>query len=158
MGGAPRPTEGFSLIEVIIAVGMLASALIVLGQLSSLGRKQIDEAIDSAVATRLASNKMARLATGIDPVERQEAEPLWEDPAWECRIEVWPAEQAGLAEVAVSVRRIPPERLDEQKNTAPWFTLSQWLLNESDDALSGQRAPPIRSGRSLNPLRANRSR
>ena len=75
----------------------------------------------------------------IDPVERQDAEPLWDDPAWECRVEVWPTDQIGLAEVSVSVRRIPPERFNDQKYAAAWFTLSQWVPHASNETLTSQR-------------------
>ena len=67
IGTYHRGPAGFSLLEILVAASMLAIAVTALSQLASLGRKHLAAATEQAIATRLATNQMARIAAGIDP-------------------------------------------------------------------------------------------
>ena len=131
--GRVVPRAAFSLIEILVAVSMLAIALAALVQLSSVSRRHLEAAAEKSTAARLAANQMARLAAGIDPLKDRGPEPLGEAPDWHCRIATLPVAGApGLVEVEVSVAQLPA--VDGEVEAAPqrWFTLTQWLKAEQD--------------------------
>jgi hypothetical protein len=66
-------SEGFSLVEVIVAAGLLASALVALAQLLAIGTETNAAARDGTFAAILAQQKMEQLrglAWGFDPAGR----------------------------------------------------------------------------------------
>jgi prepilin-type N-terminal cleavage/methylation domain-containing protein len=151
IGSHHRGPAGFSLLEILVAASMLAIAVTALSQLASLGRKHLAAATEQAIATRLATNQMARIAAGIDPPTPQEAQPLAEDPAWECQIEamavVLPNSVAlpNLTEVRVHVRPAAANGQVEngQATTGqekPWYTLARWITLRGDAPTTGPTA------------------
>ena len=127
-----RP-EGFSLLEVLIAISLLAAALAILSQLGTVGRKQLDRALHKSVAARHGANKMARLVAGIEPLEEVETQPLLDDPDWDCRVELWPTMRPDLIEVTVSVRPAAESTSTDPNDQRAWFSYSRWLPYESPE-------------------------
>ena len=119
--------RGFSLLEILVATSMLAVAMAALSQLAAVGRSHLSAATQKSVATHLASNQLARLAAGIEPLAEIPGEPLAEDPRWEVRVTVLPlAAAAGLVEVEVGVRQAE-EASEPDGNESRWYTLAQWM-------------------------------
>ena len=137
--------SGFSLLEILVATSMLAMAVAALSQLASVGRKHLAAATEQAIATRLATNQMARLAAGIDPPTPQDAQPLAEDPTWEYQIEAMPIALPNLVEVRVNVRRAAANGQGKGGLEKPWFTFSRWI------AVTGDVPPSGRSGGHIDP-------
>jgi len=129
---------GFSLLEILVAVSMLAIAVTALARLASLGKQHLEAATEQAIATRLATNQMARLAAGIDPPTPQEAQPLAEDPTWECQIETMAVALPNgvslppLVELRVNVRPAAENGAGMVGLEKPWFTLSRWIALTPD--------------------------
>ena len=92
---------------------------------------------------------MARLAAGIDPLTPQEAQPLAEDPTWECQIETMAvASPHGVAlpqgvaspqlvEVRVNVRPAAENGQGTGGLEKPWFTLSRWVALTDEMSTGG---------------------
>lgn len=127
MTARSQPAAGFSLLEILLAVGMLAIALTALAQLAAVGRRHLDGAANRAQAMRLAANELERYAAGVQPLENRDAQPLLDAPDWECRVEVLPLGEPGLAEVRVGVRPVELGVAGGVEVEGGWFTWARWL-------------------------------
>jgi type II secretory pathway pseudopilin PulG len=127
MNARSRPPAGFSLLEILLAVGMLAVALTALAQLAAVGRRHLDGAANRAQAMRLAANELERYAAGVQPLENRDAQPLLDAPDWECRVEILPLGEPGLAEVRVGVRPLELAAAGGVDVEGGWFTWARWL-------------------------------
>ncbi len=137
--------RGLTLLEVILALAILAGAVAVLSQLSWSGLEHARLAGDTVAAQLMAESLMAELMAGIHPLESVYDQPVEQlsfdgqpapaaesDPGrWLATIEVSPAPIGGMLHVAVTVRdatstgraaestlvrwRIDPEREVEQE-------------------------------------------
>ncbi|MCA9259268.1 MAG: hypothetical protein KDA61_08720 [Planctomycetales bacterium] len=157
------PAVGFSLVETLVATAILGAALAALTQLTSTARRRLDAAVEEAVAARLAANEISRLAVGLSPLETRSAEPLSEDPTWECRIDLIPlddaptAEGGQLVEVQASVRPLPRDGGDAAASTQRWRTFARWLPYHGDASKNAMTASPATS-RATEPETRRRSR
>lgn len=147
MTSAPRSLRtGFSLLEILLATSMLVIAITALSHLSSVGRQHLSGASKRTVAVRLAANKMARLAAGIEPLEEHQTQPLSEDPDWECALELRPVADGELVEVRVGVRPLAdaqafagdPAIAGREK---PWFYVARWMAPHAVPRRSAPSAP-----------------
>lgn len=127
MRGARR---GFSLLEIILALALLAGAVAVLSELSSGGLENAGRARDMTQAQLLCESKLAEVVAGILPAESQQGTCETElDPSlseWIYTIDVASAAQVGLLEVRVTVSRDPA--LDPRPVEC---TLVRWVLDPS---------------------------
>ncbi len=124
---AGRRAAGFSLLEVILALGLFAGALVVLGELIRLGLRNAELARDTARAQLLCETKLAELCAGVIPAEsvsRVGLEMAFEpgEPLWLYSIEVVRLEQQGLAAVRVTVTQdLPPGQRPVEVSLIRWI-------------------------------------
>jgi general secretion pathway protein I len=118
-----KPRGGFSLLEVILAIAILAGTIAILGELISLGVRNARAARDMTQAELLAESKMAEVAAGIMATEAVQGAPCESDPDnWLYSIAVDPTEVEGLMSVTVTVtQNLPPEQRPAE------FSLVRWM-------------------------------
>jgi type II secretory pathway pseudopilin PulG len=118
--------SGFSLLEVILATGILLGAAIVLAELAAVGRQHARSADEFSTAQRVCQVKMNEMLIGAAPLRAVEKEPLENEPGWLCTIEIEPVDRPGLrqglAELRVTVAQdVPEDRPGKQ------YTLTRWI-------------------------------
>ncbi|MGO9108286.1 MAG: prepilin-type N-terminal cleavage/methylation domain-containing protein [Thermoguttaceae bacterium] len=121
---------GFTLLEVILALTILAGAMAVLGEVSRLALRNASAARDLARAQLLAESKLAEILAGItspDPVENtafdrssNSLDPS--EPGWLYSISSESTDEDGLISVRVTVTRDIPAGQHPVK-----FSLVRWL-------------------------------
>lgn len=114
--------SGFSLLEVVLALGILVGALAVLGELVSLGTRNAQLATDLTHAQLLCESKMAEITSGISPPQAVQRAAFDSDPQWLYSIDYRAASQTGLIALQVTVT----QDLPEEKRPAE-FTLVRWM-------------------------------
>jgi type II secretion system protein I len=138
---------GFSLLEVILALAILAGSIAVLGEASRLSLKNAEAARDLARAQLLCESKLAEITAGIIPAEAVSSTPFDStttasinpaEPAWLYSIETQQTNETGLIAVRVTVTRDLPA----VKHPVS-FSLVRWLpdpnatsTTESDESSS----------------------
>ncbi len=129
----PHPTaarRGFTLLEVILALAILAGALAILGEVSRLALRHAAAARDLARAQLLAESKLAEIKAGItspDAVDNMAFDPTTEkldptEPAWLYSITSQATDEVGLISVRVTVTRDLPAGQHPVK-----FSLATWV-------------------------------
>jgi general secretion pathway protein I len=122
-GWQPAPRcRGFTLLEVILALAIMAGAFAVLGELLRLGMQSARAARDTARAQLLCESKLNEIACGAlapDPV----AETAFSDqPAWLYSIDVQSLDEPGMIAVRVVVRQdLPPEGHPVEVSVVRWM-------------------------------------
>lgn len=103
---------GFSLLEVVLALTILAGAIAVLGELVRLGTVNAGSARDLTQAQLLCESKMAEVASGLLLPEVVQAVPCEYDPEWLYSIDIQPTEMPGLVSLRVTVTQdlLPNQR------------------------------------------------
>ncbi len=122
--------SAFTLLEVILALTILAGAMAVLGEVSRLALRNAVAARDLARADLLANSKLAEIEAGItstDSVDRLKFDPTTEsldpgEPAWLYSINSQSTDEDGVISVRVTVTRDLPAGQHPVK-----FTLVRWL-------------------------------
>ncbi len=128
--------RAFSLLEIVLALAILAGAVAALSQLNRSGLDSAQLARDSTRAQLYCESKMAEIAAGLVPAESQSSAPLEDEdettvPDWLCTVEVNPASQSGLIEVCITVSQDPnvfARPVD--------YTLTRWIVDPSTTASS----------------------
>jgi len=128
---SPRPSPkgrgGFSLLEVILALAVLAGAIAVLGEAVRLGMSNAQTARDLTQAQLLAESKLAEIAAGLtpsDPVQGATFDCVVGDGeiGWLYSISRENTEQEGLLLVCVTVTQdLPAEKRPVR------FSLFRWI-------------------------------
>ena len=97
--------SGFSLLEVVLALAILAGALAALGEVMRLGDENATAAADEARAEMLAESVMSELLVGARTLGSVSGGtlPTEDDPAWILSVAVQPTEYQELIAVQVSV-------------------------------------------------------
>ena len=139
-----RCRPAFSLLEVVIATGILLASVTLLAQLTSIGGRHLEGAREKAIAARLCQNKMALLMAGIDPMQPRKITPLAEDLDWEFQVALQETTTDNLVELKVSVRRIAPAEIANTPVDKPWFTLRRWVSGQMIEP-GTSRSPDLRS-------------
>jgi hypothetical protein len=126
--------EGFSLMEVILAMSILLGGVVVLGRLASIGAKHARNAEDLAAAQLLCEARITEILAGIVPAETLEEEPLAEAPAWVITQELLPLEQPGVLALSVTVTRgsedmVSPATAPATEKKEVSVTLVRWMLD-----------------------------
>jgi type II secretory pathway pseudopilin PulG len=95
--------SGLSLLEVLLSVAILGGAMVIVGQLMSLGYRSAIEARLRTDAAIHCDTKMAEVASGVLPLSDVSGDPISEDPNWVFSVNIQPGEQNGLLVVTVTV-------------------------------------------------------
>lgn len=116
--------RGFSLLEVILALAILAGALAALGEVMRLGDQNAAAAADESRAAMLAESVMSEMLVGARPVIAVSgvALPLEDDPPWTAAIEVVATDYQELVAVRVTiVQQLPPEQEPARCDLVRWM-------------------------------------
>jgi type II secretory pathway pseudopilin PulG len=102
-----RSRAGFSLMEMLVATGIMLASLGLLSQLASVGYDHARSAEAQAAAQRICQNKLNEILSGAAPLELVYDEPLLDEPGWICTIDAetldWPIDQPPLAILRITV-------------------------------------------------------
>ena len=121
--GTPGPRrDAFSLLEVLLATGILLGCLIVLSELAGIGGRRVRDAEALAIAERICQTKIHEILAGLADPEPVADEPVEDEPGWLCSIETESLEQPGLIAVRVTARQDFPEQKRPKR-----FTLVRWV-------------------------------
>jgi type II secretion system protein I len=132
---------GFSLLEVILALAILAGSIAVLGESSRLALKNAEVARDLARAQLLCESKMAEVTSGLTPAQQVSNSPFDatmtgsldpNEPGWLYSIETQTTNQTGLIAVRVTVTR----NLAATKHPVS-FALVRWMPDPSATSSGG---------------------
>lgn len=124
-----RDRSGFTLLEVILALAILAGAIAVIGEISSLGLRSARIARDLTHAQLLCESKLAEIVAGLEPLEAQQGVPLGTvddstEPDWLYSVELNSTPETGLVEVRVTVSK---DQSSERRPVS--FSLVRWMLD-----------------------------
>ena len=142
----PAHHGGFSLLEVILALAILAGAIAVLGELSRLGMDSARIARDGTYAQLLCESKLAEITAGLARCEPEQEIPFGTvadrgEPDWLYSIDVTPVDEQGLVEVRVTVTQdLPLEKRPVE------FSLVRWMVDpsvESSDAVTEEAGSEV---------------
>lgn len=127
---ARRPSRGFSLLEVILALGIMAGAMVVLGELARQGLRYAEAARDVTEAQMLCESKLAEFTSGVTDPSGGAAEPLETDAAsprkWLCTVDVSSLSDLGLLAVSVTVTKDAPDQANPLS-----VSLTRWMIDPS---------------------------
>jgi len=98
-----RPNDGFTLVEVLLAMVLVGAALTVLAQGFTEGSRASVSAQGLTRAALAARSLLAEVEAGIRPHNRDEEGELEETPEMTYRIESEASEPAGMVQIRVSV-------------------------------------------------------
>lgn len=121
--------RGFSLLEIILATGVLLGCLVVLSELAAIGRIHAGVVSDGATAARICRNKLNEILTGLAPIEPVQEEAVEGEPGWLYSVEVDQPRQPGLVAVRVWVWQEP-----DSGGRAVEFSLVRWLRDPRQQA------------------------
>ena len=132
-GRNPRPPaarRGLTLLEVMLALAILAGALAAINELSGMGSRSASRARDLTEAALICESKLAEITSGVYEPEPLANVPVEPDSPWLLSVElqsvgmVGAANIEGLAAVRVTVRQDPLR--------FPWpveFSLVRWIAD-----------------------------
>lgn len=136
MSRPPQPPNAFTLLEVILSLGILAAALAVIGEVTSRAYTNASRASGEGEAVLIAESVMAQVLAGLLPAAATPAtdwtpdEEVDRPAAWRYSIEVAPTDLQELLLVSVMVEEVAPG------NEAPLTgSLSRWVLNPAEVGL-----------------------
>jgi prepilin-type N-terminal cleavage/methylation domain-containing protein len=131
--------QGFSLLEVILALAILTGAIVVLGELARIGLRSAAAARDLAQAQVLCETKLAEILSGIQPLSAvqntsfEKVDPS-EDLPWVYSIEEQTIDEDGLIAVRVTVTRADADQNLLSGNRPISFSLTQWIPDPDLDS------------------------
>jgi type II secretion system protein I len=137
---------GFSLLEVILALAILAGAIAVLGEVSRIGLDNARIARDLSRAKILCEGKLAEILSGCEPPESQDSAPFdvtvdSSDADWVYSVEVTPMDDQGLLEVRVTVSK----DLSAEKWPVE-FSLVEWMVDPAIETVEKAGAAMAETG------------
>lgn len=104
---ARRGRRGFTLLEVILSLAILAGALAVLGELVRLGLESAAEARDLSEAQLLCESLVAEIAAGAAYAEPVANQAIVDAAGWLYSVETEPTDDEELLSMRVTVARDP---------------------------------------------------
>jgi general secretion pathway protein I len=126
---------GFSLLEVILALAVLAGAIAMLGEAASMALRNAQYTRDTSRAQALCESTLDQVIAGFIPSDPSDATPVESSdtdmdpnaPAWVYSIEQQEVDdEPGLLSIRVTVTRdLPPEQRPVT------FALSRWIADPS---------------------------
>ncbi len=130
-----RPARrGFSLLEVLLATGILIGSAIVLMELASIGNRHAASARDLSKSQLICETKLNEILCGAASAETLRPTPLEDDPHWVYWLDVTQAEQPGMLVLEVGAAH----EMSPQKRTST-FKLVRWIR---DPKLDGSTPNP----------------
>jgi type II secretion system protein I len=114
--------RGFSLLEVVLALAILAGSIAVIGELVRIGARSAEGARDLTQAQFLCESKLAEITSGLAAVESLQTTICPEDENFVYSVDVESTSETGLVAVRVTVARNLPAHLQPVD-----FSLVQWL-------------------------------
>lgn len=137
--------RAFSLLEMILAMALLAGALVVLGELARSGMRSAALAAQTARAQLLCESKLAEVLAApelVSPVQRAVLEYQFEpgEPEWLYSVEPITVEDGGLVAVRVTVvENLPPEKKPVEVSLVRWLLIDP---NATAESTSGEAPEP----------------
>lgn len=125
--------KGFSLLEVLLAMSILLGAIIILGELTRMGRQHAAGARDRTQAQLLCQSVVNEIVAGTRLAEPAVDLAFEDRPDWLYSIQREPLERPGIAAWKISVRQDLPE---EKKPIR--YSMVRWV--RSDEPGFGQDA------------------
>lgn len=119
--------DGFSLLEVIVALGILFGAISVLGELARSGTRSARSARDLTQAQLLCESKLDEVTAGLVPLESAQGAfdtTGGKQDEWLYSIEVGQADQYNMIPISVTVEQNPQVVKDPVR-----FWLVRWMLD-----------------------------
>ena len=138
-----RRPKGISLLEVLLAMGILFGSLTVLSQLASIGIDHLKRAETTTTAIRLCQNKLGEVLAGIQPLEKVEEQPILENPDWNYSVEVQSLEPLPLAEVRVRVARLSDSER-KPSGRRGLYELVRWI-SRAEETMAREGSRPRRN-------------
>ncbi len=126
-----RRDSAFTLLEVILALAILAGAIAVLGEVMSIAGRNAADAQAEAQAQLLARSVMGEMLAGRTELTEQTRQPLRADSAipWVCSVTLGDTSFAGLMSIEVLVEQDVKQQFRPVK-----YRLFRWHSTESDSA------------------------
>jgi len=122
--------SAFTLLEVILALAILAGSIAVLSEVMSLASRNASDAQAEAQAQLLASSVMDEMLSGVTPLADQSRQPLEADSAipWLCSVSLGTTSLTGLTSVEVVVEQ------DVEKQFRPVrYRLIRWFSTAEEE-------------------------
>lgn len=142
----PSRRRGFTLLEVLMATGLLLGCVIVLAELAAIGREHANAAEDLSTAQRLCENRINEMLCGAAAVETVESEDLDED-GWTCSVTLDSAPNPDLVAVRVTVaREAAPSRRAREFSLVRWMSMPGYTPSDSSTAPSSDAPLPAPGG------------
>jgi type II secretion system protein I len=119
--GKKQP-RGFTLLEVILALAILAMSMGAIGGLMGMASRNGKSAVRLTEAQLLCESKMAEITAGLAPLVPVQDAPHETDDGWLYSVQIEPLEDGVLLAVRVTVAEdLPPERQPTE------FSLFAWM-------------------------------
>ncbi len=131
-----QPPHGFTLLEVILALGIFLGALAVIGELSRAALDNARMTRETCEAQLLCESILAEVVAGIAPLEPVYGAPIESanvegDPPWFYSLDIVPIDQEGLLALEVTVTREYPTG---QRPVS--VTLVRWMVDPAAVAMT----------------------
>lgn len=122
-----RRAAAFTLLEVILALAILAGAIAILGEVMSIAGRNASDAQAEAHAQLLASSMMDELLAGSIEMLNQSRQPLLTESAipWVCSVSIGDTSLIGLMSIEVLVEQDVEEQFRPVK-----YRLIRWVSSE----------------------------
>ena len=129
------PFFGYSLLEVVLALAILAGAFAALGEVMRLGDRNAEQARDTTQAELLADSVMSELVAGARALGNVTGQfNLATEPPWVYTIAIEPTEYVELVAVRVSVTQDSAPELDPARcDVVRWLPNPDYLPVETTD-------------------------
>ena len=114
--------RAFSLLEVILALAILAGSIAAIGEVMRSSLRAAGESRDLTQAQLLCESKMAEVVVGIEPLEPILGVAFELEPQWLYSVDILPLESGELLAVMVTVEQ-DPERVSRPAR----FSLVRWV-------------------------------
>lgn len=98
-----RRRRGLSLLEVVLAIAIMGTAMMIISNLVSLGSSFASKTKFRSEAQILCNTKMAEVSAGVLPLETVSTASIPENPDWTYSIQVQSSDLTGLLLVQVAV-------------------------------------------------------
>ncbi|HEY2882103.1 MAG TPA: prepilin-type N-terminal cleavage/methylation domain-containing protein [Pirellulales bacterium] len=124
---------GFTLLEVILALAILAGAIAIIGELVHVGLRSAQQARDLTRAEMVAESVVSEVVSGWIGTGGTQNTPYDDDPRWLYSISTESGSQQGLLVLTVTVVRDLPEQQHPVS-----FTLKRWMIDPGLEQQSEQ--------------------
>lgn len=126
-------TTGFSLLEVIIAMAILAGGIAILGQVIRIGTQSASDSRNLTTAQVLCESTMSELIARVLPLESVQRTPFETNSDWLYSVIIRSTEEEYLFFVQVIVE----ENIDTEQRPLS-FTIQRWVLDPDLELLEGK--------------------